>query len=240
MSDSIYSVFSKKKADPTQQTENLSLYEKLGGAQTVNLAVDVFYRKVMRDARINYFFFGVNLTEQAQKQKAFLSMAFGGPHQYTGRDMRKSHAKLVDMGMNDRHFNIVMDHLRDTLIEIEVSDPLIEEVLRIAESTREDVMGRSHKQVSPPLMGKAQLLQSTPTTNTRIVSLAPSGHPRAAPNTVGAIMSGSLISLQPQMSIADAVTIMIQSGLSQLPVVNHEGRLLGILSANDLLKHTNP
>ena len=67
---------------PTLSTTNLSLYEKLGGEAAVNAAIDAFYRKVLADDRVNRFFEGVDMDRQAAKQKAFLTMAFGGPHNY--------------------------------------------------------------------------------------------------------------------------------------------------------------
>ena len=145
MSETLTQLF-RRKADPTPATPNASLFEQLGGEAAVGTAVDIFYRKVMADARINYFFFGVNITEQAAKQKAFLGMAFGGPHEYTGRDMRRSHAKLVGMGLNDRHFDIVLDHLRDTLRDLESPEPLIQQVIAICESTRDDILGRKPRE----------------------------------------------------------------------------------------------
>lgn len=36
--------------------KTLSLYERIGGAAAVDAAVDVFYRKVLNDYRINRFF----------------------------------------------------------------------------------------------------------------------------------------------------------------------------------------
>ncbi|GAB6047036.1 group 1 truncated hemoglobin [Methyloparacoccus murrellii] len=128
--------------DATQNTKNATLYDKLGGEPAVNAAVDIFYRKVISDARINNFFFGVDMAQQAAKQKAFLTMAFGGPHNYTGQDMRRGHARLVQMGLNDHHFDVVMEHLGGTLRELNVPENLVEEVLTIAESTRSDVLGR--------------------------------------------------------------------------------------------------
>lgn len=126
----------------TDDTQNISLYEQLGGEPAVNAAVDIFYRKVVGDARINRFFFGVDMARQAAKQKAFLTMAFGGPHHYTGLDMRRGHAKLVEMGLNDSHFDAVLDHLGSTLAELNVPENLIDQVIAIAESTRADVLGR--------------------------------------------------------------------------------------------------
>jgi hemoglobin len=119
-----------------------SLYERLGGEAAVDAAVDIFYRKVLSDDRINTFFEGVDMDKQAAKQKAFLTYAFGGPHNYTGRDMRGAHAKLVERGLNDMHFDAVMEHLGGTLQELKVPDELIAECAAIAESTRNDVLGR--------------------------------------------------------------------------------------------------
>ncbi len=76
-------------------TSSDTLFDQLGGEAAVNAAVDIFYRKVLADHRINRFFDNVDMEKQAAKQKAFLTMAFGGPHNYTGEDMRKGHAHLV-------------------------------------------------------------------------------------------------------------------------------------------------
>jgi len=120
-----------------------NLYEQLGGEAAVNAAVDQFYRHVLSDDRIAHFFEGVDMERQAQKQKAFLTMAFGGPHNYTGKDMRDGHAHLVAQGLNDSHFDAVAENLAKTLQELGVAQELIDQVLAIAESTREDVLGRS-------------------------------------------------------------------------------------------------
>lgn len=122
-----------------QQT---SLYARLGGEAAVDAAVDIFYRKVLSDDRINHFFENVDFEKQAAKQKAFLTFAFGGPNNYTGTDMRTAHARLVQNGLNDSHFNAVMEHLGDTLKELKVPDALIAEAAGIAEGTRADVLGR--------------------------------------------------------------------------------------------------
>jgi len=119
-----------------------SLYERIGGEPAVNAAVDIFYRKVLTDHRINRFFDNVDMEKQAAKQKAFLTMAFGGPHNYSGADMRHGHAHLVKMGLNDSHFDAVVEDLGATLIELEVPQELIDEVVVICESTRNDVLGK--------------------------------------------------------------------------------------------------
>ena len=119
-----------------------TLFEKLGGEAAVDAAVDIFYRKVLADYRINRFFDNVDMEKQAAKQKAFLTMAFGGPHNYTGADMRRGHAQLVKMGLDDSHFDAVMENLGATLVELNVPAELIAEAAAIAESTRNDVLGK--------------------------------------------------------------------------------------------------
>ncbi len=120
----------------------MSLYDQLGGEAAVNAAVDIFYRKVLKDDRIKHFFDGVDMAQQAAKQKAFLTLAFGGPNSYTGEDMRRGHAHLVAKGLNASHFDAVMENLGATLKELNVPAELIAKAAAIAESTRKDVLGK--------------------------------------------------------------------------------------------------
>jgi hemoglobin len=119
-----------------------SLFDQLGGVAAVDAAVDIFYRKVLADHRINRFFDNSDMEKQAAKQKAFLTMAFGGPNNYSGTDMRTAHAHLVKMGLNDSHFDAVMEHLIATLNDLNVPQPLVDQVDKIAESVRNDVLGK--------------------------------------------------------------------------------------------------
>lgn len=129
-------------SEEQETTSNASLFDQLGGEAAVNAAVDIFYRKVLSDHRINRFFDNSDMEVQAAKQKAFLTMAFGGPNNYSGKDMRTAHAKLVKMGLNASHFDAVMEHLTATLVELSVPPELISQVAAIAESTRADILGK--------------------------------------------------------------------------------------------------
>ena len=121
---------------------SLSLYDRIGGAAAVEDAVDVFYDKVINDYRINRFFDGIDMNAQAVKQKAFFTMAFGGPNTYTGADLRTAHAGLVKLGLGNDHFDVVMEHLGATLQELNVPAELIAEAAALAESTRKDVLNK--------------------------------------------------------------------------------------------------
>ncbi len=123
-------------------TPTLTLFEQLGGQGAVEAAVDNFYRKVLADDRVSRFFEGVDMDKQRAKQKGFLTMAFGGPHNYSGKDMRTGHAHLVKMGLNDSHVDAIIEILGATLKDMGVKDELISQVAAIAESTRNDVLNR--------------------------------------------------------------------------------------------------
>ncbi len=120
-----------------------TVFDKLGGEGAANAAVDIFYRRVLSDKRVSGFFDTTNMDEQRAKQKAFLTMVFGGPNEYTGKDLKTAHAPLVEKGLNDTHFDIVLDHLRGTLDDLNVEKGLVDHVVNLANTTREDVLGRS-------------------------------------------------------------------------------------------------
>ena len=119
-----------------------SLFESIGGEGAVDAAVDIFYRKVLADHRISRFFDDVDMEEQISKQKAFLTMAFGGPAKYSGLDMKEGHKHLVARGLNDSHVDAVIELLGGTLKELNVPAELISQVAGIAESVRGQVLGR--------------------------------------------------------------------------------------------------
>ena len=119
-----------------------NLYEQLGGAAAVDAAVELFYRKVLADRRVSHFFEGVDVRRLAGHQKAFLTMAFGGPARYRGNALRAGHAHLVARGLDDSHFDAVIELLGQTLAELRVPQHLIAQAAAVAESVRDDVLGR--------------------------------------------------------------------------------------------------
>ena len=119
-----------------------SLYDRLGGEAALSAAVESFYQKVISDEKINSFFEGVDMTKQMRKMKSFLSYAFGANTPFNGATMREAHIRLVEQGLNDTHFDAVKDHLQTTLNELGVDQGLVDEVLGITESTRNDVLNK--------------------------------------------------------------------------------------------------
>ena len=117
-----------------------SLYERIGGEAAVEAAVQLFYRKMLSDERVNRYFDIVDMDNQKKKKKGFLTMVFGGPNSYSGKDMREGHKHLK--GLNDEHVDAVIENLGATLTELGVAETDIAEVATIANSVRDDVLNR--------------------------------------------------------------------------------------------------
>jgi len=64
-------------------------------------------------------------------------MGFGGPSNYTGKDMREGHKHL---NLTEEHFQAVAGNLKATLEELNVPSDLIDQVIAIAASTHDDVL----------------------------------------------------------------------------------------------------
>ncbi len=126
----------------TESTRRRALFARLGGEAGVQSAVVDFYARVMCDPRLEPFFADIDMSAQIQKQIAFMTMAFDGPHKYTGRALAEAHAPLVARGLTDEHFDQVVAHLADTLRELGVDETAAREALAIVESTRAAVFDR--------------------------------------------------------------------------------------------------
>ncbi len=119
----------------------LTLYERIGGKEAVNKAVEIFYQKILQDDLIKHFFNDIDMKLQVEKQKSFLTYAFGGPVNYSGKDLASAHSRLVANGLDHKHFDAVAQHLQNTLVQLGLTADLVDEVMQLVGSTRGDVLG---------------------------------------------------------------------------------------------------
>lgn len=119
-----------------------SLYQKLGGKAAIDAAIDAFYVKVLADSRVKHFFDDVSMDKQRRKQKEFLSAAFGSPVPWVGKDMRKAHD---GMGITEEQFNAIAENLVNTLKDLKIKQELIDQVVAVALTVKDDVLGRPKK-----------------------------------------------------------------------------------------------
>lgn len=120
-----------------------SYYDQVGGEPAMEKAVQIFYRKILKDQSIKHFFNDIDMNLQIKKQKAFFTLLFGGPNEYTGKDLKTGHAHLVTRGLNDSHFDAVVGHLKSTLEELAIPEAILTDIYAKAEAARSAVLGRS-------------------------------------------------------------------------------------------------
>lgn len=104
----------------------------------MNAAVDLFYDKMLADARVSYFFDGIDMKKQRAHQVAFLSFAMGGAEKYAGNtNMTSAHARLVEQhGLRMEHFDITLQHLGAALQDLNVPKEEIAEAAATVETLR--------------------------------------------------------------------------------------------------------
>jgi len=114
---------------PSQAEAEKSLYERLGGYDAISAVVDSFLDKVWNDPRISRFFVGMGTdtrNQLRQKNKNLMCHNTGGPCKKINRPLKLAHAGL---GITEKEFYIVVDHLADTLKEFKVPAREQEEVM---------------------------------------------------------------------------------------------------------------
>jgi hemoglobin len=122
-------------------TTETSVYDLLGDdRRPMQLVTGGFYRRVLTDDMLAPYFAGADMDRQVVMLAEFLAMAFGGPHAYSGRDLRTAHAQLP--GLTDMHFDLVIGYLADTHREFGVADGDIATAGAVAETVRDEVLNR--------------------------------------------------------------------------------------------------
>ncbi|MGQ0799636.1 MAG: group I truncated hemoglobin [Pseudomarimonas sp.] len=124
-----------------------SLYDRMGGEAALLAAVGGFYQRVLEDPQLAPLFAGIDVGSLHRHQHQFLSLAMGGPNAYAGDDLRAAHRHVVArFGIGDDEFDRVLHHLDAALAALGVVDALRAEVIALADSVREDVLGRARRQ----------------------------------------------------------------------------------------------
>jgi hemoglobin len=122
-------------------TTDASLYDLLSGdREPMRVVMSALCQRFLADELLSPYFANVDMGKQAVMLTEFLALAFGGPHAYTGRDLRTAHAQLP--GLTEAHFDRVVRHLGSSLREFGVAEGDIVTALAVAETVRPDVLNR--------------------------------------------------------------------------------------------------
>ena len=123
-------------------SQERSLYERLGGYEAVSAVVNDFAEKLFTDQQVGPFFKGMGTdTRQSfvQKNINLVCNVTGGPCKIISRPARTVHEGL---GITEAEFNIVFDHLVDTLDSFNVPDKEKQELLAIIGTLKSDIVQR--------------------------------------------------------------------------------------------------
>ena len=124
----------------TAFSQGKTLYERLGGYDAISAVVDDFAPKLFTDPVVGKRFFGMGDDSRAsfrQKNKNLVCIATGGPCKVISRPAAVVHGGL---GIKASEFDIVVNHLVDTLNKFEVPEKEQQELLTIIGGLRPDIV----------------------------------------------------------------------------------------------------
>jgi hemoglobin len=110
-----------------------TLKDRLGGDAALELAVDIFYEKNVVDQELAKFFDGVDMRKLRAHQVKFMTLAFTEIPKSTDviGMLEKAHGRLFDMGLSEKHFDLVVGNLVATLQELSVAPNVIDDAIAI-------------------------------------------------------------------------------------------------------------
>jgi hemoglobin len=131
-----------------------TLYERIGGAETINALVDDMVARSMADPRVNFERRGVktnwlgktyhawqptddNVARLKQHFAEFLTVATGGPAQYTGRDVRETHE---GMRITNTEFDAMIGDIKTSMDRLGLGAREKRDLLAVFETTRKEIV----------------------------------------------------------------------------------------------------
>jgi len=86
----------------------MTLFDRIGGADTVREMVDSFYSRVLADSSLRPFFENASIDQLKTMQSEFFAMALDGPSRTSDFDLAKIHQ---GKGIRREHVTRFADHL---------------------------------------------------------------------------------------------------------------------------------
>lgn len=111
----------------------------MGGASAVIETLDGMHARMLADERLAPYLEGVDTDVLAGKQHDFLGRVLGAS-ECDGERLRSAHAGMVARGLSDEHFDLTLDYMRAAMEDAGVPPECVDEVAKVVESTRRDVL----------------------------------------------------------------------------------------------------
>ena len=123
-----------------QAAEQQSLYERLGGYDTISEIIDEFLKKMFTDPQVGKYFIGMGTDTREQlrqKNKLLMCKNTGGPCKIINREMKLAHAGL---GVTDSDWQVTVSHLAGTLESLKVGEQEQRELLLMISRLKEYIV----------------------------------------------------------------------------------------------------
>jgi len=128
----------------SEEPAKKSLYERLGGYEAISAVVNDFAPKLFIDPQVGPFFKGMGTDtckSFIQKNINLVCNVTGGPCKIISRDAKTVHTGL---GITESDFNVVVNHLVDTLDKFKVPATEKRELLEIIGTLKPDIVEEHH------------------------------------------------------------------------------------------------
>ena len=125
-----------------------SLYERLGGMDSITAVVNDFRDRVAGDARINQKFARTDLGRLTKMLIDQVCEATGGPCTYSGRSMKEAHS---GMKVTTGEFSALVDDLVATLDHFKVGKIEQDELLGVLGPLKPEIVEVDSNQIGTPL-----------------------------------------------------------------------------------------
>jgi hemoglobin len=119
-----------------------TLYQRLGGRESIKLVVDDFVANMAADPRVNGRFKDLDTARVAKLQTNLADQicdATGGPCAYLGRDMKTTH---TGMGITEAEWNATVEDLVKSLDKFKVGQKEQQELLSALGAMKKDIVGQ--------------------------------------------------------------------------------------------------
>jgi hemoglobin len=115
-----------------------SLYERLGGETGIAALVEDTINAHLANPTVQTRFQNSKDIEHAKKMaREFFGAGSGGPHPYTGRDMRTTH---TGMNISEQEYLAVMDDIMGALRKHKIDETTQKDVLAILYSLKGEII----------------------------------------------------------------------------------------------------
>ena len=114
-----------------------SLYERLGGGDGLSVIVKDTLDNHLNNPLVRSRFQSADIDKLHRLAVEFFGMGSGGPEQYSGRDMLKTHR---GMNISEQEFIAVIDDILEALDKNDIDDGARTEVLGILYSLKGDIV----------------------------------------------------------------------------------------------------